>query len=250
MIRGTATFLVLPLLLFTGCAASAPTLAGGRAAPEGRTEVSLGGATRIPFGELASRKRRRDVEAEAARRSAWVGGAVPVGAARFGLGDGWDAGLVAGGTRARLELRRELVVQEGLTRVVVLLGAGGLLGAANDGDDTPFEPGTGVRFGGELPLLVAADATGLGEAWAGFRLGAEAVRVDVPRPEDSTGPGPLKVPLDGRSFRSELVLGFGWGFRNLHVLFELAAGHEWWWTRLGDRRGAVLTPAFVLRYRL
>jgi len=252
--RGTSVPRALAVLiaggvagLAAGCAPAAPLIAGGRTAPAERAEVGFGGATRIALGQLRAR-RDPSPTAEAARRAAWTGGTAPVASVRGGLGDGWDVGAVVAGTLARFELRRELVLQEGLTRVVALAGGGALVGLGTQGDD--LSGPNGVRWGAELPLLVAADISGLGEVWAGGRVRLEAVRIDAAVPQPAEAGGDERLPVDGRAVQADLVVGYGWGFRNLHVLLELAAGHAWWWTELEDARGVVLTPSFVLRARL
>lgn len=230
-----------------GCAPAAPVLAGGRGTPSGRTALAAGGATRVALGQLRAQD---GPAAEAARQAAWAGGTVPVAAVRHGI-DGWDVGLVVAGPVGRLEVRREVVLQEGLVRVAAILGGGVVAGLATDGDDLDGE--TGARWGLEIPAILGVDVTGLGELWIGTRARFERVAIDLDPPPDPPGPTPAPAApfaLDATGIQIDGVLGYAWGFRNLHVLLELAVGHAWWTSAREDARGVVLTPAFVVRWRI
>jgi hypothetical protein len=201
-------------------------LAGGRTVPRGRTDLALGGAIRIPVGDLVP----QTVGDEALVYSA-PGGVAPVALVRYGLLNSLDLGVEAAGTILRVHVRGQFYL-------------GGdfhlMLGAAPFGGAVYAEQGAAFRGGALVPVALVIDITSVYEAWLGVRIGLEHVAGDVP------------IALSG--LRTGGVLGVGVGFRRVHLLVELAVDHEYWWGRNGDmsveRNGIALTPAFALRLRL
>lgn len=229
--------------LATGCAGPIPSLGGGSTTPAHRTDLALGGAVRVPTGEL------RDVPGPA-RSSTRGNGIVPVAAVRHGVSRGWDVGLSVAGTTLRTELRHEKVLRHGSTRPSYVFAVAPYVGVLSEDEEGS---GDGLRFGVDLlPLAYSVDFGGVYELWVGPRLGVEHVRGDY--------------ALDGATraarawgVRAGAILGLGLGFRRVHVLFELSAYYERWSGDHGegsasaqslDAQGLVLEPAFALRVRL
>nr|MCU0674624.1 hypothetical protein [Myxococcota bacterium] len=94
----------------------------------------------------------------------------------------------------------------------------------------------------------AVELGGLYEAWAGLRLGTEAVAGEFAREGLSRA--------DARAFalRGGALLGVSAGFRRAHAFLELSVVYEHWWGEHGEvelnHGGVVLTPSFGLRVRI
>ncbi len=200
--------------------------------PIGRSDLALGGAVRVPTGDLAPEAMGDD--ADQALRYGAPGGAVPVAFFRYGFGDDADLGVEASGTTLRAMLRGRLR----LGGFASLMGAiVPHLGVAHDGS-------AAVRGGGTLPVVVGFDVLSVLEIWLGVRgaidhLGGELAGGDT-------------VSLTG--VRTGGVVGVAAGFRRLHVLVELGIDHELWLGELAgrsiERNGLALTPGFAVRLRL
>jgi len=222
-----------------GCATAVPAMAGGSTTPRGRTDLALGGAARVPLGEL------KDWEAGEPNDEpdASAGGVVPMGYARYGLTERWDLGLLVAGTMARIDARHESLLREGSTRSSLVVGLepfGGWI--ARDGASAE-----GGRAGLEVPFTYGVDIGGVYEIWVGARASGEWVRGDFIRSDD----GALEA---GWGVRVGPVIGMALGIRRVHALVELTAAYEHW--SIDDsggrlrRNGVALTPAFALRLRL
>ncbi|MFW5925143.1 MAG: hypothetical protein ACOC9O_00415 [Myxococcota bacterium] len=243
-----ATAIVLALCAVGGCTSAMPLLAGGSTTHSELAALTAGGAARVPLGEARPDERTgEDTLADAASS----GGVVPVVGARYGVAPHWDVGVFVAGTEARLEGRRELVLEDGSTRKALLLGAG-LLGGYVDpdglGDDHPV---SGGRFGAEVPVVYAVEFGPVYDLWVGGRVGTEHLRGQL-RPAPSAG-GTGLVDASATNLRAGAVVGLGAGFRRLQAQLEVTAYYQAWvgaprGTALGN--GVVLVPAFALRVRL
>lgn len=230
----------LLLCLSSACASATPTLSGGSTTPKGRTDLALGGAARVPTGEL------RDTGPLGTRlnEAADAGGVVPVAVFRRGLTRHLDLGLMVAGPLGRLEVRGEVGAREGSTRPTWLWAAAPYLGAVPDRDGS----GRGVRFGLDVPFVRAIDFGGIYDVWVGPRVGLEGVRG---RFRDDLGAAGEGWQL---SLRAGAVLGLAAGFRRVHALLEVTVAWEQQWGELQgidlSRGGLVLIPAFGLRVRI
>lgn len=212
----------------------------GSTTPSSRADTSLGAAVRIPTGDL------RDDAADPSeyRRRAEPAGLTPVAAFRYGVARGLDVGALLAGTTLRLDVRRELGAFEDTTRPTWIVSASPFVGWIPEHD----ELGRGYRVGLEGRVARAVDIGGLYEAWAGLRLGTEAVAGEFAREG--------LARADGRAFalRGGAMLGVSAGFRRVHAFLELSVVYEHWWGEHGDTRlnhgGVVLTPSFGLRVRI
>lgn len=218
----------LILTYLVGCAPALPTLSGGRTTPDDRTDLALGGAIRVPVGDLAA----QPVEADRVLRSAAAGGAVPVAMVRHGVSPDIDLGVESAGTTLRLSARGQL----DLGTVGLMAGVVPHIGLAED----PAEAG---RLGVSLPLVLAVDVLSVAEAWLGVRGTVEHAFGQL----DGDA-------LSVTGVRAGGVVGLAVGFRRFHVLLELGVDYERWIGELADREidrdGVVLTPAFAFRLRL
>lgn len=216
-------------LLLLACSPATPVLSGGSTTPAGRSDVAVGGAYRFPLGELAQGEVRDAFESEALEA-----GPVPVVRYRYGFSPEFDAGVTVVGPALSADGRYTLWVDEAHSlRPAFSLGANATAGLFSEG----------FRFGAGVVPLFALSATSLLEVWLGPKLALDGV---------STGDAHGSV--SARGFSAGGVFGLGAGFRNVHVLMELAVVHEWWdgssATQDLQFSGVSLTPAFALRVRL
>lgn len=237
--------LALVVLLATtpGCIAANPSLSGGATTPSRRVDVALGGAARLPTGDLRDLPGMRGDQA--VQRSALGEGITPIGFGRYGVDLHTDVELAVLGASARVAYRHEWLLEDGINRKVWLVSPSFMLGKAYD-RETDAARG-GVRSSFEIPLLYSVDYGGVYETWIGPRVGLEYILGDF-----SVDSGTSHVNASG--LRAGAVLGFAAGFRRIHAMIELGAAYERWWVRAdGERRqrgGVVLIPAFALRVRL
>lgn len=212
-----------------GCAPAAPMLHGGTTTPQGRSDLAVGGAFRVPLGELASEQTRNAFQSDAIES-----GAVPVARYRYGFGRRLDAGVTIFGPALAVDGRYELWVDEDDTlRPALSIGANSYFGLFSGGH----------RTGGGLSSLLTLSATSLLEIWLGPTVAFHGV---------ATGADDGDVSAWGMAAGG--VVGLGAGFRNFHVLMELAVAYEHWSgsSNAGDLQanGVSLTPAFALRFRI
>jgi hypothetical protein len=224
-----------------GCATAMPAMSGGSIAPKHRTDLALGGAARVPLGDLRDPAVVDPGQSEY-RYAADAGGVVPMAYARYGIGRAWDLGLMVSGTTVRAEARYARVLREGTARSSLILGLAPYGGWIPERDRS----GSGGRVGFEVPFVYGVDIGGIYEIWAGARVSGEYVRGDfqlMGQQERASGGGVRGGP----------ILGMALGVRRIHALVELTAAYERWFidhagTSL-DRGGFVLIPGFALRLR-
>ena len=221
-----------------GCAPALPSFAGGRTTPRDRTDLALGGAVRVPLGDIAP----ADPPSPPAQELLAVvrpGGAAPALLVRHGLDDAIDLGLLVSGPSLSGQLRGALR----LGPLRLLLGLAPRVGLAQADPRPGTAGGTLVGLGGRVPVTLAIDLFSIYEVWLGARAGA-----DYATGELAVGPGELWTVSAGG------VLGLAVGFRRVHVLAELAVDWERSSGTLAGaslaREGVVLTPAFAVRLRL
>ncbi len=229
----------LLLCLSSACASAIPAMSGGSTTPKARTDLALGGAARVPTGDL----RNPGALGTRLNEAADAGGIVPVAVFRRGLTRHLDLGVMVAGPLARLELRGEVGAREASTRPTWIWTAAPFVGGVPDRNGS----GHGVRFGFDAPFVRAIDFGGIYDLWVGPRVGLEGVRG---RFEGDLGAD------DGWqvSLRAGAVFGLAVGFRRLHALLEVTVAWEQQWGELQGidlaRGGLVLVPAFGLRARL
>lgn len=227
--------LVVALSILAGCATAEPILAGGRTTPRDRSDLGLGGAVRVPIGDLAPDQTGAPSDASSLMTFGAPSGAAPVAFVRHGVTNDVELGAEVIGSSLRGTVRGQIRLG---SLAHLMIGAAPTVGLIYDGSG-----GTAVRGGGTVPIAITVDAFGLYELWVGARVGLEHVAGDV---------SGRSVDLSG--LRTGGVIGLGVGFRVLHLLVELAVDHELWWGSLGDssivRNGISLTPAFALRFLL
>jgi hypothetical protein len=238
VIRALAALAVASSLV--GCAPAVPLLAGSRTTPARRGDVLVGGAVRAPLGTL--RRSEQPGETEAALVAlAGRGGAAPVAAARFGLGETLDLGLTVAGGGANVALRLTVPLDDAGAGALLFGVAPGVRWSGADGLD-------GAGFDGDIYALVSRSVSGIYEAWAGLRAGVTAAA--------GSGALPGEGPRDASAFgvRAGAVVGRALGLKTFGGMFELAADYERYTGEVGGRRAAAggfsLTPAFALRVRL
>lgn len=218
-----------------GCAPAMPAFTGGRTVPDGRSDLALGGAARVPVGDLVAAEDGTDADELLAFGA--PGGVAPVAFVRHGLTPDVDLGVEAAGSNLRLALRGQVPLGANLHLVG---GVAPHVGVAH-GDGTAF------RGGGAVPVAIAFDAFSVLEAWLGARVAVEHLTGEVGQDAAAREASLTGLRLGG-------VVGLAAGFRRLHVLVELGVDHERWTGDLGDsaieRDGLVLTPAFAVRLRL
>lgn len=226
--RALLAGLLLTLVSF-GCAPALPTLSGGRTTPNNRTDLALGGAVRVPVGDLVAQP---GLEADRLLAASAPGGAVPVAMVRRGVSPDVDLGVETSGTTVRMSARGRLRLDM-FNLVAGVVPHGGLV-------DDPVEAG---RLGVTIPVVLSLDVLSVAEAWLGIRGTLEHAFGEL----DGD-------PLAVTGVRGGGVLGLAVGFRRFHVLLELGVDYERWFGSLGDtdidREGLVLTPAFAVRLRL
>lgn len=221
------------------CASAVPTFAGGSKTPRHRTDVGVGGAARVPFGDL-----NEGVLGDAYRERVEAGGVVPTAYVRRGLTERFDLGVMVTGTDLRLEFRGEKVLSpEPTTRASLVYALAPYGGWIPDNNQS----GSGGRVGFDLPVVYGIDFNGVYELWFGPRLTHEYVFGDFMLAGQSRA-------ASAHAFRAGGVLGMALGFRRLHALIELTAGWEQWLGNHGgariNRGGVALIPAFAIRLRI
>ncbi len=230
-------------LATAGCAPTTPLWTGGSTTPDARQDFATGGAVRVPTGALRDRAQagtsppgpRLDAE-----HLAWNHeGPAPVAMARYGLPRGYDLGLAWLGSVAALDIRREFVPEEDITRPAFVVSARPMLGPSIDA----LGDARGLAGGFDMSGLYTTEFGGVYDLWLGPALGVGGAR--TPRAGSDGRDGSLRLGLGG-------VLGLGAGFRRVHVLVEVRGDYEA--HRSGDipggfRHGFVVTPSFGLRVR-
>ena len=234
-------FVLASLAALGGCATAVPAMSGGSTTPEHRTDVGLGGAARVPLGDLRDPAMPDPGQSEY-RYAADAGGVVPMAYGRYGIARNWDFGLMVSGTTVRVEARYERVLQEGTTRSSLVVGLAPYGGWIPDRD----ESGRGGRVGFEVPFVYGAEIGGIYEIWIGARGSGEYVFGDF----QLSG---SEQRASGGGLRFGPVIGMALGVRRIHALVELTTAYEYWFidhagTSL-DRGGFVLIPGFGIRLR-
>lgn len=227
--------------LVAGCAPAMPSLSGAHTTPDGRAEVALGTAVRVPFAEVAPPALPGGVDEVLALAS--PGGAVPVELGRVGFAGDWDLSVVAAGSGGRIELRGDRRLSPMAHFHAGVAVSGGYAGAQATQGTTG---GEGYRIGAFVPLTLGVDVSGIFEAWATARLGAERI-------EGTIGLGGTPRASEAWMLRAGLALGLAVGFRRFHVLVEVAVDAEHVRGTSGgtafERTGGAVTPAVGLRVR-
>lgn len=221
-----------------------PAITGGSTTPHLRTDVAAGGAARLARGDVrGSANGVPDLQGQ--RAAVDANGVVPVAAARYGLREHLDLGIVAAGTGLRFDVRAETVLRQGTTRVALVYGLGPTYGYVVP---VGSESGYGHRLGLEPVASLSVDFGGLYDVWVGPRVSVDGL---LGRFEDATG-----TLRDARGMRLDAggVFGLAAGLRRVHAFVEITALYERWWGSQGgvgfDRHGLVLLPAFGLRLRI
>jgi hypothetical protein len=236
-----AGIVLVTLAAVGGCATAMPAMSGGATTPRHRTDLGLGGAARVPLGDLRDPEILDPGESQY-RYAADAGGVVPMAYGRYGLAEHWDLGLMVAGTTVRAEARFERVLSEGTTRKALVVGMAPYGGWIADRDQS----GRGGRVGFEVPFVFGAEIGGLYEVWIGARASGEYVFGDF-RVSGS------EERASGAGLRFGPLIGMALGVRRIHALVELTAAYEHWFIDHAgaslDRGGFVLIPGFGVRLR-
>lgn len=232
---------LVSLSAMTGCATAVPAMAGGSITPKNRTDLGLGGAARVPLGELRDPVVPDPGESQY-RYAADAGGVVPMGYGRYGLAKKWDLGLMVSGPNVRAEARYESVLKGGTTRTALMVGLAPYGGWIPDRDQS----GGGGRVGFEVPFVFGVEIGGIYEFWLGARASSEYVFGDF----QVAG---SEQRASGAGVRAGPLVGMALGVRRVHALVELTAAYEYWWIDHAgaslNRGGFVLIPGFGVRLR-
>ena len=236
-----AVFLLVTLATLGGCATAVPAMSGGSLTPRHRTDVGLGGAARVPLGQLRDPVVLDPGESQY-RYASDAGGVVPMAYGRYGLAERWDLGLMVSGATVRAEARYERVLQEGTTRKALVVGMAPYGGWIPDRDGS----GRGGRVGFEVPFVFGAEIGGIYEIWFGARGSGEYVFGDFQIAGSAER-------ASGAGLRIGPVIGMALGVRRVHALVELTTAYEYWFIDHAgaslDRGGFVLIPGFGIRVR-
>jgi hypothetical protein len=232
---------LVSLSAMAGCATAVPAMAGGSITPKNRTDLGLGGAARVPLGELRDPVVPDPGESQY-RYAADAGGVVPMGYGRYGLAKKWDLGLMVSGPNVRAEARYESVLKGGTTRTALMVGLAPYGGWIPDRDQS----GGGGRVGFEVPFVFGVEIGGIYEFWLGARASSEYVFGDF----QVAG---SEQRASGAGVRAGPLVGMALGVRRVHALVELTAAYEYWWIDHAgaslNRGGFVLIPGFGVRLR-
>ncbi|MDH4283425.1 MAG: hypothetical protein OEV36_12275 [Myxococcales bacterium] len=230
------------LVAVGGCATAIPAMSGGSTTPKNGTDFGLGGAGRVPLGDLRD-PAVVDAGQSQYRYAADAGGVVPMAYGRYGIAENWDLGLMVSGPNVRAEARYQSVLREGTTRSSLVVGLAPFGGWIPDRDQS----GSGGRVGFEVPFVVGVEIGGVYELWLGARASGEYVFGDF----QVAG---SQERASGAGVRAGPVIGMALGVRRVHALIELTAAYEHWFIDHGgaslDRGGFVLIPGFGIRLRL
>jgi len=234
-------FVLLTLAALGGCATAVPSMMGASTTPKNRNDLGLGGAARVPLGDLKDPVVLDPGESQY-RYAADAGGVVPMAYGRYGFAKNWDLGLMVSGSTVRLDVRYERVLAEGTTRKALVVGMAPYGGWIPDRDDS----GRGGRVGFEVPFVFGVEIGGIYELWLGARGSGEYVFGDF----QIAG---SEQRASGAGIRAGPVVGMALGVRRIHALVELTAAYEYWFidhagTSL-NRGGFVLIPGFGIRLR-
>lgn len=217
-------------------------MSGASTTPKNRTDLGLGGAARVPLGDLRDPAVLDPGDSEY-RYAADAGGMVPMAYGRYGIGESWDLGLMVSGATVKVEARYERVLREGTTRSSLVVGLAPYGGWIPDRDQS----GTGGRVGFEVPFIYGVEIGGVYEIWFGARGSGEYVFGDF----QVSG---SEQRASGAGLRLGPVVGMALGVRRVHALIELTAAYEYWFINQAgaslDRGGFVLIPGFAIRLRL
>ena len=200
--------LLASLVALTGCATAVPAMSGGSTTPKNRTDLGLGGAARVPLGDLRDPAVLDPGESQY-RYAADAGGVVPMAYGRYGIARNWDLGLMVSGATVKAEARYEKVLQEGTTRSSLVVGLAPYGGWIPDRDQS----GRGGRVGFEVPFVYGVDFGGIYELWFGARGSGEYVFGDF----EVAG---SEQKASGAGVRLGPVIGMALGVRRIHALVE------------------------------
>ncbi len=135
------------LAVASGCATAVPAMVGGSTTPKHRTDIGVGGAARVPLGDLKDPV-MVDPGQSSYGAAADAGGVVPMAYGRYGLSKTWDLGLMVAGTMVRADARHETLLKDGSTRSSLVVGIAPYGGWITDRNDS----GSGGRVGLEVPF--------------------------------------------------------------------------------------------------
>ncbi len=217
-------------------------MSGASTTPKHRTDLGLGGAARVPLGDLRDPAVLDPGESEY-RYATDAGGVVPMAYGRYGLSEEWDLTLMVSGATVKAEARYGRVLREGTTRSSLIVGLAPYGGWIPDRN----ESGSGGRVGFEVPFVFGVEIGGVYELWLGARGSGEYVFGDFQVAGSNQR-------ASGAGVRAGPVIGMALGVPRIHVLVELTAAYEYWFIDHAgaslNRGGFVLIPGFGIRLRL
>ena len=229
----------------TGCAGGSPLLHPAHTLDAGVVRAAAGVSANIAVGSIASDV--RNARDEAARnvdvpgapgtdpnyaRGALVTAAVAPGlapfvAARVGTGNHVEGGIAYTGRGVRIDLRRSF--ESGSVAFSAGAGVTAAFYGRQQGSPLPNVELTALHgFGGDVPLLVGwRSSGGIYQAWAGARAGFERDEIESLTSEPkSISIGTPPIHLAATRFYGGGLVGFGTGFRHLHVALELSVSYQ------------------------
>lgn len=215
----------------SGCATTLPSFAGASITPPGRTEVA-GGAVAVSSTATPA----------------------PVVAVRHGTGAQWDVGLVVAPWLARVDARRSFTLWQTTTTQLRLVTSASPYGGASEVQDRQAPSTLSLwRAGLEVPVVLALQAGGVYELWAGGRGGVEYVDGTIESP--TAAPASSTSDVHGWGPWVAGVVGAAVGFERLHVLVELSSRYTAWEPSANtsfapQSRRLEWVPAMALRLRL
>ena len=214
-----------------------PTYSGGTTTPTNRGDVLLGGAYRVPTGDLARSEFVEGSPEHTAQTILGREGASPVGMSRYGFSEDADFTLGVSLTQVALTGRGAIHLDK-ISRARIIVGITPTLGWLGVGGVRGFS------LGAQLPILATIQISGMYEGWAGIRAGVDLAQ------------GRVDEIHDARAIRGSVgaVVGFSVGFRMFAALVEVAVDYEHWNARANfmhrSFEGISVTPAFALRIRI
>lgn len=233
----------IALTLLPACAVALPAYTGATTTPRARLELAPGGGVRIPLDGSDPHTATPTSIPPGTRVARYVArGVAPILAARYGVDEDLDLGVIAEASALRPSVRQRLLRSED-RRYHLILGPELVLGLGSNDEVGEAEL---TRYGLLLPLVLGVDFGGVLQLWVGARAGVEKIGGDYTS-------GDAISTVDLLLLRAGAFLGISAGFRHLHAFVEAGLDYESYGGEVGgqdlDHGLGVLVLAFGLRIR-